>query len=251
MKTINLNQTGKSRLPLMAVALLAAVAMAGLTGCSTTRQARSVTESGFLGDYSDLHKGTGEEAKLVYIRPDVNWKMYTKMYIEPVQLWVSGPDTKMGKLPKDDQEMLVNLLYTDLHNQLQDSFTLVDQPGPDTLILRCAITDAGKCGPVRNLATTLVPFGIAVNLLKTVAFGKGVGVGEAQAEMELLDGVSKERLAAAVDARVGTKALRTKFDGTWGDVRLAFSYWAWKVNARLIEMRADTGKTVEERMGNP
>jgi hypothetical protein len=233
----------------LAGAVLVIVAICGLAGCSTTRQARSVSPSGFLGDYSQLKPGQGDQAKLVYIRPDVEWKRYTKMYIEPVQLWMADKNSRLARLSKSDQQTLINLLYTDLHNQLETSFTLVDQPGSNTLVLRCAITEADKCSPVRNLATTLVPFGAALNLLKTAAFGKGTGVGEAQAEMELLDGVTQERLAAAVDARVGTKALRTKFDGTWGDVRLAFSYWAWKLNARLVEIRADTGKNVDSRLG--
>jgi len=42
---------------------------ARLTACHTSKQARSVTESGFLGDYSQLKKGKGDQAKLVYFAP--------------------------------------------------------------------------------------------------------------------------------------------------------------------------------------
>lgn len=245
MKTMTLKETGKLRLPVIAVAFLATVALFGLTACKTTKQARGVTESGFLGDYSQLQKGKSGQAKLIYIAPDVDWAKYTKMYIEPVELW-KGDETNspLGELSKDDQQMLVNFFYTALNNELQKSYTIVDKPGPDTLVLRAAVTEAKKSRPVGNLLTTIVPIGRALNMLKTVAFGKGIAVGDVQVEGELLDGVTNERLMAAVDRRVGTKALRTKFDGSWGDVKLAFEYWAERLETRLVEVRA--GKSGQE-----
>ena len=89
---------------------------------------------------------------------------------------------------------------------------------------------------------------LGLSILKSIAFGKGIGVGDVQVEMELLAGGSNERLAAAVDRRMGTKALRTKFDGSWGDVRLAFDWWAARLETRLTELRA--GKAGEEE-GDP
>jgi len=69
-----------------------------------------------------------------------------------------------------------------LNNELQKSYTIVDKPGPDTIVLRSAITEAKKSAPVRNLLTSIVPFGIAANILVTAAFGTGIGVGEVQVE---------------------------------------------------------------------
>lgn len=237
---INPLKTTFSRRFARTVATLAAVGvMFGLTACTTTKQARSVKESGFLSDYSQLHKGKGDQARLVYINPVVDWNKYTKMYIEPVQLWDSDDkDSKLGKLSKENQQMLTSFLYTELNNELQKSYTIVDSPGPDTIVLRSAITEANKSAPVRNLLTSIVPFGIAASMLKNVAFGTGIGVGDVQVEAELLDGHTNERLAAAVDRRAGTKALRTKFDGTWGDVKLAFEFWSARLEAQLIELRA-------------
>jgi hypothetical protein len=36
-----------------------------------------------------------------------------------------------------------------------------------------------------------------------------------------------------VDARAGTKALRTKFNSTWGDVKLAFDWWSQRLAVRM------------------
>ena len=52
-------------------------------------------------------------------------------------------------------------------------------------------------------------------------------------EADITDGVTGQRVAAAVDERAGTKALRTKFDGTWGDFKLAMDWWAQRLNERL------------------
>jgi hypothetical protein len=54
----------------------------------------------------------------------------------------------------------------------------------------------------------------------------------------MTDSVTGKRLAAAVDRRAGTKAQRTKFSGSWGDVKDAFDYWARRVETRLAELRA-------------
>jgi hypothetical protein len=209
------------------------------TGCQTTRQARSVEESGFLADYSQLQAGTGDQAKLLYIAPNVPWFKYTTVYIAPVQLWKSNDtNSPLGELSQQNQKLLVDSLYFALRDQLQQTYTVVDRPGPNTLIVRTAITMAKKSAPVRNLVSTVMPIGLGLSILKSIAVGKGIGVGEVQAEMELLDGATHQRLAAAVDRRVGTKALRSKFDGSWGDVERAFEFWAERLETRLIELRA-------------
>ena len=37
---------------------------------------------------------------------------------------------------------------------------------------------------------------------------------------------------------MGTKAIRTKFDGSWGDVKPAFADWAFTLEARLVDFRS-------------
>ena len=74
MKTMTLTQTN-ARLWRFAVVTLAVSSLLTLTACRTSKQARSVTESGFLSDYSQLKKGKGDQAKLVYFAPGVDWKI--------------------------------------------------------------------------------------------------------------------------------------------------------------------------------
>jgi hypothetical protein len=231
------NELRMTRLAL--IALTAIFLTGATTGCQTTRQARSVTESGFLRDYSQLQPGGEDQAKLRYIAPNVPWLKYKTVCIMPVELWKSNdPESALGKLSPEDQKLLVDMLHTSLRQSLQQSYLVVDRPGPDTIIVHSAVTMADRSAPVRNLVSTVMPIGLGLSVLKAAAFGKGIGVGDVQVEMELLDGTTHQRLAAAVDRRVGTKALRSKFDGSWGDVQRAFAYWAERLENQLIELRA-------------
>lgn len=220
------------------VSVLAVGLLVALTGCRTTHQMRSVEESGFLERYTQLQEGVKDQAKLIYINPSANWNQYKQAYIMPVQLWhADDPESSLGKLSEENKELLVSAFYTSLSNFLGKDFQLVDQPGPNVLVVKTAITEAKKSRPVLNVTSSLMPIALAVSTAKRIVFGKHLSVGEVQVEAELLDGGTQERLMAAVDRRAGTKALRTKFDGSLGDCEQAFDYWAERLQMRLSEGR--------------
>ncbi|MCG3149111.1 MAG: hypothetical protein PCFJNLEI_02570 [Verrucomicrobiae bacterium] len=208
-------------------------------GCSTTHQVRSMHDvSGFLGDYSQLRPGSGDEAKLIYVASGADFGKYHKVMIERVQLWQSeDPDSALGSLSKEDQQLLVDYLYTSLRDHLSKDYLLVDKPGDDVLRIRAAITEAGKSKPVLDLVSNVTPFGLGITYAKRIVFGTHTSVGMVTGEIELLDGGTGQRVAAAVDRRAGTKVLRGKFS-RWGDVKDAFDFWARRLQTRLAELRA-------------
>ncbi len=239
MITSTMNEKGGTRHMKFLTGILAASLLLGLTACSTTHQVRGTPEeSGFLKDYSLLKPGKGDEAKLVYFAPDVNWAKFTKIYIEPVELWKSDdPKSKLGKLDKEDQQLLINYFHTALSNSLSKDYTIVNHAGPGVLVVHGALTEAKKSRPVSDLVSSVVPMGMALSLVKRAIFGTGLGVGECQVEAELLDGQSGFMLAEAVDRRAGTKAMRTKFDGSFGDIKLCMDYWAQRLAFKLQQLR--------------
>ena len=98
---------------------LAVLALAGLlAGCAAGSQARSVQESGFLGDYSMLSEGKEGEALRVYKNPNANWASYDKVMLDPVTVWM-GADTQMKGVPPEDSQHLADLLYFKITNALQ------------------------------------------------------------------------------------------------------------------------------------
>jgi len=224
------------------VAIIAAgLLLGGLTACRTSPQVEIGEKdfSGFLGDYSRLRQGAKGEANFLYIDRGVGWGNYTKIYIRPVELWKSdGPKSALGNLSPQNQQMLVNFFHTALANTLAKHFQVVNYGGPDVLVVHAAVTDARNSRPVENLVSRPVSANLLLNFEKQTITGTGTGVGMVMVEVELLDGQNGQRLAAAVDARPGTKALRIQSGSTWGDVMLAFDWWAQKLDQRLAKVRA-------------
>jgi hypothetical protein len=105
---------------------------------ATGEQPAPVATSGFLKDYSQLKPGTEGQTLLVYINPNAHWSKYTKVIIDPVQFW-ADPNTSV---PVEDQQTLCAYFYNVLKENLEKSYTIVDQPGPDVMRIQVALTDA-------------------------------------------------------------------------------------------------------------
>lgn len=235
-----INQSGFRWLKPLTAMLAGAVLLGAAAGCSTTRQVKDVEPSGFLGDTSQLQKGVKDRAVYSYINPAADWSKYTKVMIQPIELWAAtDPDSKLGGLSDDNKQKLVDLLHTALNDKLiAAGYTVVSQPGPDVLVVHAAITDMKKSKPVIGFVSSVyLPLKV-ISLGKQVITGTAIGVGGISVEAELLDGATHQRLAAVVDRRAGTSALRSKFANTWGDIERCDDWWADRLVERLNEAKA-------------
>jgi hypothetical protein len=213
-----------------------ALTMGCFTACQTTHQVSEKTAdfSGFLGNYSMLQKGSDDEANYVYIDKSAKWSQYTKVYIKPVELWKpDNADAALNKMSPEDQQLLVNYFHTALADALKKDLQLVSQPGPGVLVVHAAITGGRGSKPVLNVISSVLPVGLVISYGKQAITGTGTAVGVIDIEVDVTDGATGQRVAAAVDSRAGTKAWRTKFEGTWGDAKLAFDWWAQRFAARF------------------
>ena len=201
-----------------------------ITGCSSTFQTRKVTTTTFLGDYSQLEKGSGDEAQLRYINPQANFGGYTKILMDPVKFY----SDKNSKLEGKDKKRIVDYLDATIKEQLKTDYTFVNKPSSETMRLRVAITEAKGSKVVMDTISSVIPVGIALGLVKKVATGTNLSVGKASIELEIQDSQTGERLAAAVDERAGRK-YTGKFDkfDKYSTVEDAFDYWAKKLKKRL------------------
>lgn len=208
-----------------------------LTACTSTSQMRSTKTAGFLGNYSQLQKGEGDQAQMVYIKPGVKWASYNKIIIDPITAY-AVPGNPLAKLPKEQLNALAGYLYSTLREQLSKDYQVVNAAGPGVLRLRVAITEAGAGRPVLGVISSATPPGIALSALKTVITGQGTGTGSARVEMEMLDSQTRQRLAAAVDAQSGNKRDFFGNFNKWDDAQDAFDGWAAQLQKRLSELRA-------------
>ncbi len=208
--------------------------------CATTYQARQAQPSGFLGDYSQLRQGRGEEPLLVYHDPEAGRRAYDRILIDPIVGYL-GAGSRLNKLSPADRQALLDYFHAALREQLGRDFKLADEAGPGVLRLRIALTDARGTKPVMDTLSTVVPVGLAISALERVALGKTLTAGSVRIEAEALDSRTNTRLVALVDERVGAK-VTGRFDkwNKWQDARDAFDYWAGRMRTIVEDYRAVT-----------
>jgi hypothetical protein len=212
-----------------------------ITGCSSTFQTRKVTTSGFLGNYSQLAGGSGDEAQLIYINPQADFNAYTKILMDPVKFY----SDENSKLEGEDKKRIVDYLHATIKEQLKTDYMFVNEPSSETMRLRVAITEAKGSKVVMDTISSIIPVGMALGLLKKVATGTNLSVGKASIELEIQDSQTGERLVAAVDERAGRK-YTGKFDkfDKYHTVEDAFDYWAKKLKKRLAYLSRLTDKRI-------
>ena len=207
-----------------------------LIACATTQQANNVVTTGFLDDYSILQKGTGEhEALQRYVNPIAEWKKYTKVMIEPVQLWMDK-GSSLRNISRDDRVRLTYLLYGKIRDGLLSDYRVVREPGPHVMRISVALTEAEASSPVLDTISSVLPTGYLVSGTKSVATGTGTFMGAASVEAKITDSELGTLLAAAVDRRGGTKSLSGSTD-QWSDVEDSFQFWASTLRYRLCQWR--------------
>lgn len=217
-----------------------------ISGCSQTTEPqapvvqqmqgapRPVTAfSGFLGDYTLLQVGGAGQAQYRYINPDVSWTQYTKIEIEPVTFW-AGDDSKVSS---SDQQVLTEYFYNSLREQLSKHLTIVDEPGPGTIRLQVALTDAESAVPVMRTISVVVPQARVLSRMKQLATGSFAFVGGARAEGKATDSQTGQILGEFVDERLGSNAVRNAATWQWGDAERAMDFWSQLLAGRLAQLQ--------------
>jgi hypothetical protein len=218
-----------------------------LSGCSTTvestPEAAKALESGgslppavtgfFGSDASKLAPGPEGGAALAYVDQNAQWSKYTKIQLMPVEFWAAAD----SKVSESDQQILTAYFYSKLKEDLGQSFTLVDQPGPDVLTLRVALMDATTAVPGLRSVSVIVPQARLLNGVQSLATGSYAFVGSAEAEMKATDSTTGEMLGGAVDQRAGGMGIKGAASFQWGDAQSAMDYWAQKITSRLLQLQ--------------
>jgi Protein of unknown function (DUF3313) len=210
-----------------------------LTGCVSSRQARTVTPGGFLGESASLlEKGEkGEEALLVYRKADTDWRSYDKVLLEPVAIW----DAKTASLPAEqlaDYQKLVDSFHRTLSDKLARSYAIVDAPAPGALRIQTAIVNGSQANNTLKVAKIIAPYAGVADFLWTFATGKPAFTGEVSLEYMIRDSQSDVLLAAGADRRVGGNQLGSATFTSWGDVKNILTYWSDLAVYRLCVDRA-------------
>ncbi len=164
------------------------IVAAMLAGCAgePTKKIVDVKTSGFLDDYSILRQGSEGEAALVYWDENANLSAYNKIIIDPVTIWLAEGSALNGVSP-EERTQLANEFHAAVHQALSEDFQSVDQPGPGTMRVRIALTDAQKSNPTMDTISTYIPQARLISTIATLGSDTAAFVGEASAEGEVRD----------------------------------------------------------------
>jgi hypothetical protein len=211
--------------------------MISVAACAVTEQDKSATvdkttASSFLKDDGQLRPGKKDQALLVYFNPNADWRKYDKVMIDPVTVGL-GPEHEVSE---QDQVMLSSYYHNKMEEDLATRFTIVKQPGPDVMRVRAALTDATTATPVLRTIGVVIPQARILSAGKNLATGTYAFVGSAQSEGEVLDSMTGERLAAAVDRRSGGISVKNAGVWEWGDAEHAMDYWAQRMALTLGDL---------------
>ena len=206
-----------------------------LAACSSTQSSGTFRYSGFLKDYSMLEHGVGGDRVLAfYIAKDADFARYDAVILEPITIWRTM-GSNMPSVSDADLEQLANYLWVALAEELQKDYVLAERPGRKVMVIRAALTEARKGNTAMDVVSTVGPIMRSASAVNKMVTGTQSFVGEAGIELEVVDSLTRERLAAAIDERSGGKTLG-KEGGDWADAKAAFDHWAMRLRAALATL---------------
>ncbi len=211
---------------------LSACALLAVGGSLACMPRPPVSPSGYLGDYSGFEPAEDGSERLIYLSPGLELSRYRNVIVDPVEVALD-PEAAGQAVDPVDLGRLANYLRTALVVALRSAYPVVEEPGPDVLRLRVAITDVIPTRPAMNTVGTLLIPARIVSAAKRAITGTDLFVGEAEIEAEVLDSRSSERLMAVVDRKAGHKFELKRGATTWGHVEQAFREWAIQFRATM------------------
>ena len=197
-----------------------------LYGCAAAPKG---SPSGFLKDYPQFQPGPTDGADKVYTKPGMDLKKYHRVMLDEVQFFLKKDAESQG-LQASELKELSDTFSRAVFEALGTAYPLVTEPGDDVLRIRVAITDIELSNPAASGITTVLPVGLAISVAKKATTGSHTGVGGASMEVEFLDSMTSQRLAAAIDTFNGSKMSGfSKLAAT----KEAFEFWAKRLRVTL------------------
>ena len=212
---------------------------ASIISCASTPK---TTGKSFIGDYEkNLQEGPKGGAKERWLKPDVDFKKYSKVALEHVVFFFDDTSEYKG-IDTAELDEVAKSADLALVTALKDKYPIVTEPGPDVVRIRFAITNLKASKPVVGVITTatmVLPVGLAISLVKKGATGSWSGSGATGSEMMAIDSMTNEVIGVARDEQSAAFFDRyTKY----GSVEDAFKFWGERLVYFLDETHGKVKK---------
>jgi uncharacterized protein DUF3313 len=135
-----------------------------------------------------------------YVKPKLDLGKYRSIMLEPTVVY-GGADAQFDNISPADRQKYAAIVTDELRAELGKALPLVERAGPDTARLR--VTLLGVDGTKGGLATAtrVMPVGLAISALKSLAGKPGSLTGSMLFAVEFLDSRSGELEIAEVRRR--------------------------------------------------
>lgn len=202
---------------------LLVAATLSLSACSSTKVEPNLY-TGFLHDYSVLteHQTPSGQTVLSWISPALIRGRYTHVYLEPSQFYPNAEPTE--RIPQSTLTNVTGYYDAALRFELEKVMPLASKPGPNTLIVKPAITRiAASTQGLRFyewLPITLVAAGVST------ATGIRDQDSEIATEVSFEDGATGEVIAEVIRTSTGVPLDNNKQVMTADNVKAVLDGWA-------------------------
>lgn len=210
-------------------------AILGLGGCASS-QVDPSKYSGFLKDYSHLKPAESATGAPVmrWIDPDLKPDQYTRVYIEPSQFYPQPTPTAV--ISAQTLQAITQYFDTALKRELGKDMPLAQGPGPNTIVVRPAIT-AVSTSTEGLKPYEVIPIALVAAAVNMAAGGRDQNV-EIATEAAFLDGASKKVLAQVVRKGSGKPLENDKTQLTLNDVKPVLDGWASDMRLSYEKLKA-------------
>ena len=206
-----------------------------LFGCAAPTK---TTHSGFLNNYPQFQAGPSEGIDQVYFKPGFDLSKYRRVMLDETQFYLKKSAADQG-IQASELKELSDTFHRAMFESLGNAYPMVAEPGADVLRVRLAVTDIEPSNPAISGVTTVLPVGLAISAVKKGTTGSHTGVGGASMEVEFLDSMTGERLAAGIDTFSGSKMSGfTKL----GAAKEGFEFWAKRLRVTLDKAHGKTAQ---------
>lgn len=206
-----------------------------MSGCAKKDQ---IKYSGFMDNYPAFQPGPEGGIKHVYFKEGVDFGSYNKVMLDHVVFYFAE-DSEYKGIKADVLKELSDEFHKAAAEALEGAYPLVNEPGPDVMRIRIAITELKQGRPLLTTTTTVMPGGFGVKALKKIATGTHSFAGSTSVEAEMLDSVSGERIAAIMDEGEELEKMKlelaqvTQGMTRWGHVKRVFAFWGKRLRVWL------------------
>ncbi|MDD5759499.1 MAG: DUF3313 domain-containing protein [Desulfobulbaceae bacterium] len=203
---------------------------------ATATWATAGNPSSFISGSPAYTSDANSPGALVYRKPGVDTSAYTKVLIDPIEIWVDE-DSKYKGLSVDESKAIADTLRQVLTKELEPAYPVVNTPGKGVLGIRLAITHVFMKNKKRGLLG-YTPIGLVMTTAANLA-GLRMELNQATIEAELLDGETNEQIFALIEP-LGEDQANTKL--TWEEVGKRLEIYAKRLRAKLDEGQTKTAK---------